>query len=176
MQIYEDMWPVRYNCVRCSERRFCGFNRSVRSASSVFDAKRVVVERKPIFRRFGRLRRSAIVSSRIGVTRLYRPTPTDYKIQKHNRQILLEAKQSSYMMYTGMSKWSFVISRWSWIEWKFFCMKISWFPWTSNCMSTGTRKIDIFRFETGIFDCQSIRWFLFESSKFTEFSLFRIFF
>ena len=41
------------------------------------DAKRVVVEAKPIFRLFGRLRLSAIVSSLIGAKRLYRPTPTD---------------------------------------------------------------------------------------------------
>jgi len=38
-------------------------------------SKRDVVEAKPIFRRLGRLRLSATVSSRTGDTRLYRPTP-----------------------------------------------------------------------------------------------------
>ena len=49
----------------------------VRRDSSLADAKRNVVEAKPIFRRLGRLRLSAIVSSRIEERRLYRPTPTD---------------------------------------------------------------------------------------------------
>jgi hypothetical protein len=42
----------------------------VKRDSSVADANRVVVEAKPIFRLFGRLRLSAIVSSRIGEMRL----------------------------------------------------------------------------------------------------------
>lgn len=46
------------------------------SKSSLFaDPKRDVADRNATFRRLDRLRRSATVSSRTGVTRLYRPTP-----------------------------------------------------------------------------------------------------
>ena len=45
--------------------------------SSVAEAKRDVVEEKPIFRLLDRLRLSAMVSSLTGDKRLYRPTPTD---------------------------------------------------------------------------------------------------
>ena len=45
--------------------------------SLLADPKRVVADRNATFRRFDRFRRSATVSSRTGVTRLYRPTPTD---------------------------------------------------------------------------------------------------
>jgi hypothetical protein len=47
------------------------FNRS----SLLAEPKRFVVEEKPTRRRLDRLRLSAIVSSRTGLTRLYRPTP-----------------------------------------------------------------------------------------------------
>jgi hypothetical protein len=61
-----------------------------RSASSLADAKRGVVDAKLIFRRLGRLRLSAIVSSRMGARRLYRPTPTDCKrknkVMKNGRE------------------------------------------------------------------------------------------
>jgi hypothetical protein len=49
----------------------------VNNNSPVALANRDVVDKNPTFRRFDRFRRSAIVSSLIGVTRLYRPTPTD---------------------------------------------------------------------------------------------------
>jgi len=46
------------------------------SACPSADVKRDVVDEKPIFRRLDRFRLSAIVSSLIGESRLYRPTPT----------------------------------------------------------------------------------------------------
>ena len=156
---------MRYNCVRCSGRRFCGFKRSLEwneimdktrglkreiylsNASPFAVVKRWVVEQKPIPFRFDRLRLSATVSSRTGEAILYRPTPTDWKLWSQMWWNTGRTKWT-YILTASICKWSFVISGRSHIEWNFLRVKIVFFARTNSSISARTRKSDIFGFQT----------------------------